>query len=89
MRLAMAGHQLDSGSVLIARSLVEGRGSELVEKDTKTHASRRIGWIGVQYSNSIATANDANNELCMRCIPFCVVLRLLSGPKRRPAVGAE
>jgi len=29
-------------TVLIARSLVEGRGSELVEKNTKTHASRRI-----------------------------------------------
>ena len=33
---------LDAGTVLIARSLVEGQGSELVEKDTKTHASRRI-----------------------------------------------
>ncbi len=32
----------DSGTVLIARSLVEGPGSELIEKDTKTHASRRI-----------------------------------------------
>ncbi len=32
----------DSATVLIARSLVEGRGSQLVEKDTKTHASRRV-----------------------------------------------
>jgi integrase len=33
---------LDLGTALIARSLVEGRGSELVEKDTKTHAPRRV-----------------------------------------------
>jgi integrase len=33
---------LESGSALITRALVEGRGSELIEKDTKTHASRRI-----------------------------------------------
>lgn len=33
---------LDLGTAVIARSLVEGQGSELVEKDTKTHASRGI-----------------------------------------------
>jgi integrase len=33
---------LDLGTALIARSLVEGRGSELVEKDTKTHVPRRV-----------------------------------------------
>jgi integrase len=33
---------LDAGTLVIARSLVEGRGSELVEKDTKTHAVRQI-----------------------------------------------
>ena len=33
---------LKTQTVLISRALVEGRGSELVEKDTKTHASRRI-----------------------------------------------
>jgi integrase len=32
----------DLGTAVIARSLVEGQGSELVEKDTKTHASRRV-----------------------------------------------
>jgi integrase len=32
----------EKGTALIARSLVEGHGSELVEKDTKTHASRRV-----------------------------------------------
>ena len=33
---------LDLGTAVIARSLVEGQGSELLEKDTKTHASRRV-----------------------------------------------
>ena len=33
---------LVQGTAVIARSLVEGQGSELVEKDTKTHASRRV-----------------------------------------------
>lgn len=33
---------LDLGTALIARSLVEGQGSELIEKDTKTHSSRRV-----------------------------------------------
>jgi integrase len=33
---------LEQGTALIARSMVEGQGSELVEKDTKTHASRRV-----------------------------------------------
>ena len=30
------------GTAVIARSLVEGQGSDLVEKDTKTHALRRV-----------------------------------------------
>jgi integrase len=33
---------LEAGTVLISRSVVEGARSVLVEKDTKTHASRRI-----------------------------------------------
>jgi integrase len=33
---------LELGTVVIARSLVEGRGSVLIEKDTKTHSSRRV-----------------------------------------------
>ncbi|MGO9837041.1 MAG: tyrosine-type recombinase/integrase [Polyangiaceae bacterium] len=33
---------LDSGSMTISRNVVEGAGSAVVEKDTKTHASRRI-----------------------------------------------
>ena len=33
---------LELGTVLIARSLIEGQGSVLIEKDTKTHSSRRV-----------------------------------------------
>ena len=40
--LRWADIDLDLGTALIARSLVEGQGSELIEKDTKTHSSRRV-----------------------------------------------
>jgi integrase len=33
---------LDGGTMTISRNVVEGAGSAIVEKDTKTHASRRI-----------------------------------------------
>jgi integrase len=33
---------LDGGAMTISRNVVEGAGSQLVEKDTKTHAARRI-----------------------------------------------
>ena len=33
---------LDAGVLVIARAIVEGAGGQLIEKDTKTHGSRRI-----------------------------------------------
>lgn len=61
---------LEHGSALIARSLVEGQGSELIEKDTKTHASRRvalddasIGELERQHERSLQRAASCRSSL--------------------------
>jgi integrase len=57
---------MKTGALTISRSIVETQGSTLIEKDTKTHSSRRIALD----SGSIAALAD-QRERCQRRAKSC------------------
>lgn len=59
---------LDGGTMTISRNVVEGAGSAIVEKDTKTHASRRIA-----LDPDTVTALTAQRERLMERATGCGV----------------
>ncbi len=79
-----------TGALTISRSIVETQGSTLIEKDTKTHSSRRIALD----SGSIA-ALTAQRSRCQRRAEILwsearrVCPRLLGGSRRRSSLGSE
>ncbi len=56
---------LEEGTVLIARSIVDGAGG-YVEKGTKTHAARRIA-LGVSMATALAGHREAMREVARLC----------------------
>jgi integrase len=59
---------LKAQTLLISRALVEGRGSELLEKDTKSHASRRISLDG-----GTSAELERHQERCQERARACAV----------------
>jgi len=63
---ALRWRDLDSGTVHIARAVVGSRTDSLVEKDTKTHATRRIALDSVTLE-----ALDAHRDRCSERATSC------------------
>ena len=67
----------------MARSLVEGRGSKLVEKDTKRHASRRIA-PDTRSINGSSAIETAAATAPLRAVCRRTILRSSSHPPVEP-----
>ena len=64
LRIRWSDLDLNAGSLTISRSIVETSGANLIEKDTKTHTSRRIALD----SGSIATLRRHRDRFRRRAI---------------------